>query len=101
MRRAGPPACRRRGCDSVRERWKLVCDECWSDVPWAARNRYVRARKAKLTRIAGEIGREIVRVLGRKLREPRTAPAATPTPTAAYARNCALLGEHDEIEPAE
>lgn len=94
-----PSVCKRRGCTTIRERWKLTCDECWVELPWAARNRYIRARKAKLTRIAGEIGRELLRALGRKPADAR--PAATPAPTAAYARNCALLGEHDEIEAAE
>jgi hypothetical protein len=92
MRRHAPSICKRRGCECPREKWKLTCDGCWAELPWAARNRYVRARKAKLTRIAGEIGRELLRLLGRK---PADASTAT------YTRIAAQLGERDELGATE
>lgn len=92
-----PSICKRHGCTASRERWQLVCATCWLEVPYAERQRFLRARKAKLTRIAGELGRAILRKLGRRPAEA-SPPATAPAPTIAYARNCALLGERDEID---
>lgn len=96
MPRHGPSICKRRGCSTVRERWQLVCADCWREVSHPQRVRYVRARKAKLTQIAGELGREILRLLGRKHADAPAPSPGSPTPTQAYARSCALLGEHEE-----
>jgi len=96
MRRRSPPICKRRGCITGRERWQLVCDECWVDVPVEARQRYSRARRARLTRIAGEIGREILRLLGRK-----PAGATPEPPRNAFANIARLTGDRDAMEPAE
>lgn len=96
MRRRQPPVCKRHGCSAGRKAWQLVCDACWFEAPRDLRDRYSRAHRAKLTRIAGEIGREMLRKLGRK-----SVNASATTPTDTYARNCALLGEHDELLAAE
>lgn len=86
-----PPVCKRRGCDAARERWQLVCAECWSDVQAATRARYAKARRLKLTRIAKQLGAEILRTLGHKSAAPDAASQA-------YERTAAMLGER---EPAE
>jgi hypothetical protein len=96
MGRRSPPVCKRRGCGAGRERWQFVCDDCWSDVPADARQRYIRARRAKLTRIAGEIRRELLRLLGRK---PAEASPASPQNT--FTNIARLTGDRDALEPAE
>lgn len=92
-----PPVCKRRGCDAPRERWQLVCPSCWTQIPSLGRMRYSRARRAGLTRIAAQIGRTLLRDLGRRPADP-AAPVATAD---AYARHCALLGERAEIDGPE
>ncbi len=88
--------CKRRGCTATRERWKLTCDSCWTEAPWDLRQRYVRARKAKLTRIAGAIGRELLRLLGRK-----PAEAGREATRNTFTNIARLTGDRDALEPAE
>lgn len=96
MTRRPPLTCKRHACADPRESGHLVCACCWREVPRPARDRYLRARRLRLTKIAGEIGRDILRALGRK--------PATPAPvsaTQAYQRTAAMLGEHEELLAAE
>lgn len=89
--------CKRRGCAGLRQRWQLTCEACWSDIPWPDKQRYLRAARAKLTRIKNEIGREILRALGRKPAEA-SPPAATSDTFTNIAR---LTGDRDAMEHAE
>jgi len=94
MRAKTPPTCKRRGCDVPRSSWQFACEGCWAAVPFPEKQRYLRAKRAKLTGIAAKISREILRDLGRK--------PASPSPSAQiYARTAAMLGERDHLEPAE
>ena len=93
MHRGKLVTCKRTGCAAPRENGHFVCTSCWREVPFAARDRYLRARRRRLTKIAGEIRRDILRVLGRK-------PEQTP-PTQAFAQIAALTGDRDQLEPAE
>lgn len=89
-----PSICKRHGCEASRARWMLVCAECWLDVPAPDRQRYTRARRARLTRIAGEIGRELLRALGRKTAAPNQS-------TQAFRHIAAITGDRTELEAAE
>lgn len=91
MKARAPLLCKRRGCGCRRESGHFLCLDCWREVPLPARDRYCRARRRRLTRIASEIRADILRTLGRK---------PDPIATATYARTCALLGERAETEPA-
>ena len=93
MHRGKPLTCKRLGCAAPRESGHQVCTSCWRDVPYPARERYLRARRRRLTKIAGEIARDILRTLGRK-------PEQTP-PTQAFAQIAALTGDRDQLEPVE
>lgn len=96
-----PPACKRKGCEAPRERWQLVCPECWASVPAPTRQRYAAARRLHLTRIAKTMGSDIVRLLGRK---PAQAPDAAPPRAnrrSPYAQIATLTGDRDALEAAE
>ncbi|AJP72288.1 hypothetical protein [Sphingomonas hengshuiensis] len=86
-----PLICKRKGCDAPRDRGHIVCAACWRDIPTALRQRYAAARRLHLTRIAKQLGSDIVRLLGRK------PDAATPNP---YTRIAALTGDRDGSQAA-
>lgn len=93
-RRKGPPACRRRGCAARREKWQLVCNACWKEIPGALRDRFADARRLGLGKIKRDLGNQILALLGRKPAEPDPS-------TRTYARTAAMLGEREEIGAAE
>lgn len=93
MHRGKPLTCKRPGCDASRESGHLVCASCWTDIQYPTRQRYLRAKRRRLTKIAADLGRNILRTLGRK-------PEETP-PTQAFAQIATLTGDRDQLEPAE
>lgn len=94
MRGKAPPTYKRRGCTSPRERWQLVCAECWKLIPAPTRARYSSLRRRHLTFDAKRMGSAILKDLGRK-------PAEAQPAIAVHARIAAMLGERDQLEPAE
>lgn len=91
--------CKRRGCTGTRERWQLVCEECWAQVPAILRNSFSKARRLKLTRHAKRTGEHILKALGTRPAAEPNGPAARAART--YHRIAAQLGERVEMEIAE
>jgi hypothetical protein len=83
--------CRRTGCTAARERWQLVCLDCWGEVPALLRNHLSKLRRLGLTRITRRTEQHILQVLGRKPADQANGPAAKAART--YARIAAQLGE--------
>jgi hypothetical protein len=83
--------CRRRGCTAARERWQLVCLQCWDEVPALMRNHLSKLRRLGLTRIVRRTEQHILQHLGRKPADQANGPAAKAART--YARTAAMLGE--------
>lgn len=87
--------CKRRGCTRSRERWQSVCGGCWHEAPASLREAYRRARTERVPALARQIGADIAKALGRK------SEASAEDLRRAYLRTAAMLGERNEIEPAE
>lgn len=86
--------CRRRGCCAPRENWKIVCDDCWQDVPRELRNHVSKLRRLGRTDMAKRTTAHIVKLLGPKPAAQPNGPAAKAAHAArTYARIAAQLGE--------
>jgi hypothetical protein len=83
--------CKRRGCDAHRERWMVVCECCWLEVPALMRNHLSKLRRLHLSRLTKRTERHILQALGRKSPDQPNGPAARAA--RAYARIAAQLGE--------
>lgn len=79
------------GCGADRKRWQRLCDTCYAQLPGNVRTGLVTAHRQK--RMAD--WRRWVAQAKQLLRASTAGHPGTISPSAAYERNMALLGERD------